>query len=183
MIYILSDDNYFALGIIGFFQNAGKKSSRISVYDIDNTEFYKDDIIILSINNYILTENILKQLSRVKIRVIMFLEIRKNFDLTMIGGWGICTKRASPQRILQSITMKNKNDIKSLSPCQSIILKYFSLGCPAEAISRDMNISVKTVSAHKLKGLRSLGLGDITPLFGLVFINIFKRNKMYSVYI
>jgi len=181
MVYLLTDDSYFALGIVSLPQLRNCVVTRIDAGDIGSFTYSPQDILFLAMSDLSLTKAVLKEVTQLKLEVFVFLNVRSDFKMIHLPKRIICTKRSSGS-VLNFIGKIRKNNLQTeLTQSQFSVLYAFSSGMNSEQISKKFNISEKTISSHKISALKKMGLEGINNMLLMFIIDVFQKDFNITV--
>lgn len=171
MITIISDDNYFVLGADALLKQSGYQVAIIDIHKLNYpVNSQQNDIILLSSNDRNLIHNVLLFAGIENRRVIQMIDGHTPSDM-----WadGVLSKKTAthefPRIIKYILNLKVKDCLKDLTLREVEIMDKLLKGKKNHAISREMRISEKTVSAHKLNALKKLGLTGLNSRAILIY--------------
>lgn len=176
MINIISDDSYFALGAEALLTQSGYQATIIDNQFLQSLKrsvnSQQDDIILLSSDNRNLTKKTLLFSVAADMRVIQLIAGNTPSD---IWADGILPKKTAihelPRIIKYILNLKAVGCLKGLTLREMKVMDELLKGKKNHAISREMQISEKTVSGHKLKALKKLGLTGLNSRAILIYGN------------
>lgn len=173
-VFVVTNDNYFYIGLKESLANRGLffiklKPSALNIEQLKASTsyntfiFYKTDrCLVLSL---FITPTIF--LGR-----LVFIQERGSVSIRhIIGKHTLLNAKANAEELFSAITIKMckdrmKRDIPSqLTERESMILGYTLNGMNADAISRFLRISRKTVYAHRRNGFIKLGGRNIFEIW------------------
>ncbi|HDT0776052.1 TPA: hypothetical protein QIC26_002130 [Klebsiella aerogenes] len=166
MIYVMSDDHYFALGVRAVFAGAGhaigvlpppgeKTQARIR-------ELGDADILLLAVENMMMLRLLLCQLSAKKTRIALFLKTVHGCE--HYTGYNGVIRRQVPVPLLISEVAKSvrhnrvRKVVNYLTFPQRFVLEGLVRGGSLSRIAGALHITEKRVYGHKTEGLARLGL-------------------------
>ncbi|AYM91145.1 TPA: LuxR C-terminal-related transcriptional regulator [Serratia fonticola] len=180
MITIISDDSYFVLGAQALLTHSGYQVATIDIHKLNRpVNSQQNDIILLSSNNRNLIHNVLLFAGVENRRVIQMIDGNTPSDM-----WadGVLSKKTAthefPRIIKYILNLKVKDCLKDLTLREVEIMDKLLKGKKNHAISREMRISEKTVSAHKLNALKKLGLTGLNSRAILIYGSYQNRLQM-----
>ncbi|QLK62945.1 hypothetical protein GE278_20280 [Enterobacteriaceae bacterium Kacie_13] len=181
MVYLLTDDSYFALGIVSLLKLRNCVVTRIDAEDIGSFTYLSQDTLYLAMSDLSVTKVVLKEVTHLTLEVFVFLNIRPDFKVFRFPKRVVCTKRIQTS-FLNSIDETWVNNFRTeLTTSQLSVLNAFSLGMNPKQISKKLNISQKTISSHKMSGSRKMGLEGVNDILLMNIINLFKKDLIPSV--
>lgn len=168
MVIIISDDMYFTVGAAEILHTAGHVVNIVDIYSLNNfaykTDLCRDDIILMAASDKELIDRIFVIALAYNIKVV---SVEKDMLPTinpMLWTHGVIPKRIACHELANTIRLaKNINTVcKSVLTLREMeVMNELLKGKNVHAISTTMRISEKTVSAHKLRALKKLGLTKI----------------------
>ncbi|MDQ9129895.1 LuxR C-terminal-related transcriptional regulator [Serratia fonticola] len=174
MIHIISDDDYFALGAESLLTQAGYQVNILGAQLLLNFDQLgyspQDDAILLSSDNRILTRNTLLHAMAADMRVIQTVDGNISSDKWADGILPKKTARHELPRIIRYILQRKVKDwLLDLTLREMEIMDQLLKGKSNHIISKEMRISEKTVSNHKMKVLKKLGLTGLNSRAILIY--------------
>lgn len=166
MIYVMSDDHYFSLGVRAVFDIAGH-AVRILPSPGEETparirELGDNDILLLAVENMMVLRLLLRQLAAKKNRIALFLKTAH--DGEHHAGFNGVIRRQIPAPALISEVAKSvrhnrvRKVVKYLTFPQRYVLEGLVRGGSLSRIASALHITEKRVYGHKTEGLARLGL-------------------------
>jgi hypothetical protein len=167
MIYIMSEDRFFAEGVISQFSTIDQKIVSLPFSPDHYLETAKQitcgDTLLLAIEYLDIVGDFIQHLTNRAVRICLFLDYPgKYYHLTFKAN-GIIPRNIDRQYLLPAISQTLKNGGlthlgNKLTPAERHIMDKLSKGIRPHRVAKELNISVKTVCAHKKKGLERIGL-------------------------
>lgn len=187
MIKIISDDSYFALGAEALLLQSGYQTAIMDAQLLLNLdqpiESQQDDVILLSSDNRNLTKATLLFAVAADLRVIQSVAGNISSDKWIDG---ILPKKTAihefPRIIKYILRRKVKDWMKGLTLREMEVMGKLLKGKSNHAVSKEMLISEKTVSSHKLSALKKLGLTGLNSRAMLIYgdyHNMLQRRRYY----
>lgn len=175
MIYLLSDNNYFALGVKALLLSKGYAVKQIDEEAITDADVDSSNTLILSVSDLSVMRKILRCARNLK--VIVFLDVRRDFRHFHLGNWTICSRRDAGMisGILKCYHYSDAHQYLTFS--QKGILLQLSTGKTIGQVAKEMSISEKTVSAHKIHGLLKLGINRSNRMLLAVLYMIIVESR------
>ncbi|EAW1474572.1 LuxR family transcriptional regulator [Salmonella enterica subsp. enterica serovar Thompson] len=172
MIYIISDDDFFSLGILDTLIQS-KTFTEIKINSYDFQLFQETDIIIMYTLNLNKTAQILAASLMRNFKIIY--AINKGIKInTKNDHWKNFDKNTNILNHLYSLTKKkpiNKMTAQSLSRQEENVFDGLLKGKRAVQIAQELGIQPKTVSTHKKNALRKFNISNSHYLSLLTYIH------------
>ncbi|WP_025121473.1 MULTISPECIES: LuxR C-terminal-related transcriptional regulator [unclassified Serratia (in: enterobacteria)] len=184
MIYAISEDNFFTIGLLSTLYAVNIEVKHINICDFHNIIVNNDDIILLCthslIHNRILNQIVDNTISR----VIYFVDAdiyKHNFTLHCRG---VISKKLAQHELINflNILLNNERSITSISLSKSEvrIMNMLAQEKDAHMIGRLLKISAKTVFTHKLNALHKMGFHHLNSRGVLLYESIFQTRVSRS---
>lgn len=177
MIYIMSDDDFFSLGVWSVFNNSGEYIS-ILPFSLDSWQRQFDmlnnnDILLLAVEFMDLTGQMYQYLSMKDIRVCLFINNAHGYEY-FTGHHGIVSRRIPASMIIEAVCRAVKKNALSritdkLTPSERLVMDYLSNGVSVSRIAEFLNVTEKTVYNHKKQAIHRMGINKL-------------RNKAILIY-
>lgn len=182
MIYLACDDNYFSLGIAALFDAINKSVTVINVnVDGDSVvipELTREDTLILAAERTNTLTPLLMSARSQGTRTLLVMDNASERTLANINQWSksVLSKRMPPDCLPQLLeaSFVHLKDLSCLTAREMNIMGSLAMGKTPCRISSELNISVKTIFAYKLKALKKLGLNHLNARSLLIFSMIFQ---------
>jgi DNA-binding CsgD family transcriptional regulator len=167
MIYIMSEDWFFAEGVANLFKEEGQQIGVLPFspqnYMVEIERLQYGDTLLLAIEYFDLIGNIIRHLANRAIRFCLFLDNIGNYCQQTFKENGVIPKNIMPQHLIPAISKTLNNGglvflAEKLTPAERHIMDRLSSGMRPDGIASELNISVKTVCAHKKNSLARIGL-------------------------
>lgn len=186
MMNIISDDSYFALGAEALLTQSGFQvailNSQLPLSIKCATGFQQDDVILLSSDNRNLTIDTLLYAMAADIRVIKSVAGNIPSDKWIDGVLPKKTAIHEFPRIMKYILRRKVEDwVQDLTLREIEVMGKLLKGKSNHAVSKEMLISEKTVSSHKLNALKKLGLTGLNSRAILIYGSyhaLFQRKNV-----
>lgn len=175
-IRIITEDYYFFLGIKAHLCDKGAQVSKIDFCELQRyaeCDFKKNDILIFNTSKYIDEFLFIISMSTFPGRIIFIPADNKMRRNLSFRKYVSLNSRTSIDNILSEITRSN-DDLPSLDIIkdeltrrEKVILIHTINGMDVQTIGEQLNISIKTVYAHRRNALQKLGgrnLFEIWPV-------------------
>lgn len=159
MLYLLSDDNFFAIGLISICQKKGRKMTQLDEKDIAIINYSLGDTVFIATNNRAMLVRVMKSIEPFKLRVFLFPDLPKGLKPLSILSWSICSRRISPSEFTSILDLKHWEYTLQLTRLQFLVLHSIYRGENYLSIANNMECSLKMISAHKRKALERFGEG------------------------
>nr|WP_219826142.1 LuxR C-terminal-related transcriptional regulator [Scandinavium goeteborgense] len=173
-IYLFSDDHYFSVGISRLLQ---KENITVNVCLWERWEpvfllqkVIPGDILLLDGRGAEFTRRSISfPLNQRIARIFIFYDSEKGL-LPVFARWQHGPRTMSPEYLRDALiglyrqTMLQEYCPGWLTTRESQVLSRIYDYSPCYRIARDLSISIKTISAHKIRALRKMGVGSIHEL-------------------
>jgi DNA-binding CsgD family transcriptional regulator len=173
-IYLFSDDRYFSAGIIRLLQ---KENITVSACPWERweppflqKEVFAGDILLLDGSGPEFTRRSIGfPLNQRVAKIFIFYDCEKGL-MPVFSRWQHGPRNMSPAGLRDAlIRLYHQPMLQEYCPGwlttrESQVLSRIYDYLPSHRIARDLSISVKTISAHKIKALRKMGVGSIHEL-------------------
>lgn len=187
MIKIISDDSYFALGAEALLSQSRFQTEVMDAQLLMNLNqpvgFQQGDVILLSSDNRNLTKVTLLFAVAADLRVIQSVAGNVSSDKWIDGVLPKKTAIHEFPRIIKYILQRKVEDwMKGLTLREIEVMGKLLKGKSNHAVSKEMLISEKTVSSHKLNALKKLGLTGLNSRAILIYgdyHNMLQRRRYY----
>lgn len=185
MINIISDDQFFLLGAMETLRLSGRPVRAIDIEQVNNLDtlsFGVDEMILISSENDVLINNTLLLAYACGIKVISVLDDASGLETNQSWAYGVISKKTRLPNFTKSIDAIVGNNIHWLAGFtlrEMEVMNELLKGKSTQMISREMVISQKTVSAHKVNALKKMGLSRLNAhaitVYGL-YKNILQQR-------
>jgi DNA-binding NarL/FixJ family response regulator len=166
MIYVISDDYYFSLGVQTVFAETDQ-NIRIIPYSDDDwipqiRQLTDTDILLLAVENTAVLRIILRMLSAKRTRVSLFLKNISSSD-EFIRQTGVIRRQIPVESLIKDVTQAIRHNgarkvVNHLTFSQRFVLESLTRGSSLSKIAETLHISEKMVYGHKSNALNRLGL-------------------------
>ncbi|MCK6964513.1 hypothetical protein [Enterobacter bugandensis] len=166
MVYVMSDDYYFSLGIQAVYAETGRDIGIIPCTcedDLRRTGRLSDtDTLLLAIENMDVLHRVLVLLSARKTRVALFLKmVRGCEEYTRLNG--VIRRQIAPSALFRDVTRsvrfnRVRKAVTGLTFPQRFVLERLVRGRSHLSIAGELRVSGKSVYGYKNAGLARLGL-------------------------
>ena len=182
MIYLASDDRYFILGVETIFCALNKIVTIISLNDEGETtdipDLTCDDTLILAVEHTSTLTQLLTWARRNGTRTLLLMDNASQRTLENINLWSqrVLSKKMPLDNLPQFVEtgFAYLKDLSFLTAREINIMGSLATGKTPHRISRELNLSVKTIFSHKLSALKKLGLNHLNARSLLIFGKIFQ---------
>lgn len=177
MIYIMSDECFFSLGVKAIFNSAGED---IAILPFATTGWCQqfanlgnDDILLLAVESTDLAGRILNFLSGKEIRICLFVKITCGYEY-FTGHHGIVSRCIPPSMVIFAVRRAvSKNALRhiteKLTPSERLVMDNLSNGMSVAKIAQFLNVKEKQVYNHKKQAINRMGISML-------------KNKAVSIY-
>ncbi|HGM5491311.1 TPA: response regulator transcription factor [Serratia fonticola] len=187
MIYIISDDNYFSLGAEEIFLSAREKVTTINANShkdkLRTLSFTSSDVLILSVENAEIITLMLAIARFSSSKVLFVVDNTSERTMININSWsqGVLSKKTPTHLFARvvDIDMSYLKAVPLLTLRETCVMNYLAQGKTPYKISKELNISIKTVCAHKISALRKLGLNHLNARSVLIYERIFQGTPRH----
>lgn len=181
MIYVITEDNYFAIGIIAILNNAGITVNHVGIQEFNALDDNVDhnDIILLCAQSRTDSLALTRLAKRTDGKVIFFIDIAAEIKAFKFLYKGVISKKSPKEELIELISIavrKNREHAIHLSKQETIVMDLLAQQQTAYRIARRLNLSEKTVGAHKVNALRKLGLHHLNARSVLLYERIFQTR-------
>lgn len=174
-IYLFSDDNYFSLGLqhLLHFQNRTLYVHSWSTYNASLThkKFRHGDTVFLdTCSSQFIEKSIGSPIINCKVQVVLLYDFNKSIP-AVFQRYLKLPKSTSVNRLLGMLSEIDTTDHGldfcpgGLTARESIIIQRLYQQASYQDIARELDISHKTVSAHKINAFRKLGVRHFSQLY------------------
>lgn len=175
-INIVSDDCYFALGAEALLTQSGFQVAIIDSqlrFSLNRPAgFQQDDVILLSSDNRNLTKDTLLYAVAADVRVIQSVAGNISSDKWIDGILSKKTAAHEFPHIMKYILQRKVEEwLIELTLRETEVMDKLLKGKSNHAVSKEMQISEKTVSSHKLSALKKLGLSGLNSRAIVIYGN------------
>ncbi|MGL5389652.1 MAG: helix-turn-helix transcriptional regulator [Serratia sp. (in: enterobacteria)] len=182
MIYLASDDRYFILGVETLFCALKKPLTIIPLNEVGETvvipALTHDDTLILAVEQTHTLTRLLTWARRHDARALLLMDNASERTLDNITQWsqGVLSKKMPLVSLPLCVEAGNAHlkDLSFLTAREINIMGSLATGKTPYRISRELNLSVKTIFSHKLSALKKLGLNHLNARSVLIFGKIFQ---------
>ncbi|CAI1657645.1 LuxR C-terminal-related transcriptional regulator [Serratia fonticola] len=181
MIYVITEDNYFAAGIMAILTNADIHASHVSINEFnvldDNVDH--NDIILLCAQSRTDSLALTRLAKRTDGKVIFFIDTTLKIKTLNFSYKGVISKKSLKEELIELISIavrKNRESAVYLSRQEKIVMDLFAQQQDAYHIARRLNLSEKTVGAHKVNALKKLGLHHLNARSVLLYEHVFQTR-------
>lgn len=169
MIYIMSDDGFFSLGVASVFNSAGEEiitvpfEPQIWQQQLDRVE--RGDVLLLAIACMRIARHILQYLSVRESKVCLFVNNTCGYEY-FTGHNGMVSRRIPTSMTIAAVQRAvNKNALRriteKLTPSERLIMDNLSNGISVSNIAKNLQVTEKNVYRHKTKAMHRMGIGKL----------------------
>lgn len=191
MIYLATDDRYFSLGVKAMFSTMYKKVTVLDLTvvpatDIALTLSHTDTLILAVEHSDTLTWLLIAARSRGS-NVLLIMDNACERDLPEAG---LLRARILPKKMpidffpqLFKAGVVNLKDLSFLTTQEMNVMQDLANGKSPCRIAKELDLSVKTISAHKFSAIRKLGLSHLNSRSILIFkllFDGFKKSRLQN---
>lgn len=180
MIYLASDDSFFTLGAEYFFSAENKKVTVVDVNigkeKLSTINFTDEDILLIAIEQADVINTLLTVARTHDTKVLLVMDNASNNTLNTSSQWSqsvLCKKM--PLKVLLELLEADFTYLKDLfflTRQEIKIMRALTTGKTPYNLSRELNLSVKTICCHKVNALRKLGLNHLNARSLMIFDKI-----------
>jgi len=191
MIYIMSDEGFFSLGVRSVFKSAGDEIS-ILPYSLNTWQrqldiLDNDDILLLAVEFMDLAGQIFQYLSRREIRICLFINNSEGYEY-FTGHHGIVSRRIPASMMIDAVRRAVKKNAlnhitEKLTPSERLVMDNLSNGVSVSEIAQYLNVTEKKVYHHKKQAINRMGINKLKNKALLIYscINHQVPEKMIGV--
>ncbi|UHM93627.1 helix-turn-helix transcriptional regulator [Rahnella victoriana] len=186
MLYIFSDDFYFSRGAAAMLSEKGVQACAIHTTDLQYfCEFHPlchTDVIIVTFGDVPMMATVLNLARKNKVRVVFVMNIRQSAEPRLLWEQGILSKNLTKGVFMSALATALTAPVRLLSELTSLeqnVLDELLAGKDGACVSAKMQLSIKTVSRHKLSALRKLGLHNLNSR-AIVLYGKYRQVQLYK---
>lgn len=181
MIYLASNDSYFTLGVTALFSSINTEVG-IILFNEDGLailpKLTHDDTLILAIERAETLTQLLTSARTQGAKALLIMDNASERTMKNINQWsrGVLSKKMPLDSLPQFIEANcaHLKDLSFLTAREINIMGSLATGKTPYGISRELNLSVKTIFTHKISALKKLGLNHLNARSLLIFSKIFQ---------
>lgn len=166
-VIVISDDRYFSMGAYYILEG----SHSVFIHDensakLINFNYVHNAVVLISVNSSMLFLDIVCNINQLTNRVFVVTENNRCTRMQSASIYQLVNKRLSAimlNRMVSEVDVLCFPKI-SLSERERKILHLILNGMSSNRISIELDISIKTVSSHRVNALRKLGLKKINQI-------------------
>ncbi|MNG55531.1 Transcriptional regulatory protein UhpA [compost metagenome] len=184
-IHSISDDGFFSLGCEAIFNINGYKLNSIpperSWLAELNEEIGEGDIVLVTMGSHLRTQKVLERLSCIGAEVMLFIDLPGKTFSSVSWMRGFLSKKIPISLLLPSfetISFHTGNKTKLLTQREKEVMEEILKGQSFKQISETLNISLKTVYAHRRNSLKKIGLGHASSFSFVGYQNYIANNSI-----
>lgn len=182
MIYLAADDRYFALGVEAIFQGLNQPFTLLPLNETGEIGFIPTlthrDTLILAVEQADTLTRLLTWARQHHTRALLIMDNTSTRTLENITQWtqGVLSKKMPLTNLPLCVEggFAHLKDLSFLTARERSIMRALATGKTPLRISRELNLSVKTIFSHKLSALKKLGLNHLNARSVLIFGKIFQ---------
>lgn len=187
MLYIFSDDFYFARGAAAMLAEKGIQASAIHTTALRHfCEFpplCHTDVIIVTFGDVSMMVSVLNLARKYKVPVVFVMNIRQAAEPRLLWEQGILSKNLTRDVFMSALATALAAPVSLLSELTMLeqeVMDELLAGKDGACVSAKMQLSIKTVSRHKLSALRKMGLHNLNSRAIVLYgkyrqVQLFKR--------
>lgn len=179
MIYIFSDDSYFSLGAHSLLRGNGYPTKIIDIAMLSKVTFESNDSVLLSVDDVHLIDKIYLLASSSGTNIVNMVrgDVISQYcdDAPMPSFLSKKSKLSELVSFLESVNNKKNKITYNLTIREIEIMNELLKGKSNHKVSKELQISEKTVSGHKLSALKKLGLSGLNSR-ALVIYGNYRSN-------
>lgn len=181
MVNIISDDIYFSLGLSEILNQQGIENSIIHIDSMSGVEQEKqcNDIVFLCAGNNGIALKMINMACAMSSNVILVLDMLPVNTVSNAWQCEIISKKISFDLINEfSTDISNVKKLirPTLTKKELMVMSALSKGITMAKLSGDMCLSRKTISSHKINGLKKLGLNPRNIHSLAIYREMFQRG-------
>ncbi|HBE9181139.1 TPA: hypothetical protein KNH08_004065 [Serratia fonticola] len=182
MIYIISEDNFFTLGLVCTLKQSGIVATYLSLDDLSINKDYisRSDIVLTCTQSREYSQALTHRLKELDAKIIYFIDIALEKGKLSIDHHGLLSKKTKRQELIDFLrNMHNRSRINTIvfSGRETVIMDLLAEQKDAFRIAKLLNLSVKTVFAHKLNAIKKMGTSHLNARSILLYERIFKTER------
>ncbi|WP_434636177.1 LuxR C-terminal-related transcriptional regulator [Klebsiella sp. I138] len=186
MIYIMSDEDYFSLGVKSVFNNAGEEvvvlpfASEAWQQQFDVLE--RGDILLLAVDFMGLARRIFQSLAGREIKICLFINNACGYEY-LTGHHGIVSRRIPISMMIAAVHRAVKNNsllsiTEKLTPSERLVMDNLANGVSVSQIAHNLQVTEKKVYSHKTKAIHRMGIYKLKNkavlIYGCISLNGFE---------
>lgn len=180
MIYFISEDNFFTLGLISTLREVNIKARHINIYDFHNITVNNGDIILLCAHSRAHNQMLSRIVDKTKGRVIYFVDADIDKHSFIMNSRGIISKKLTQDELINLLSslLRNERTIisVSLSKNEVMVMNMLAQEKNAHMIAKILKISAKTVFTHKLNAVNKMGFKHLNSRSVLLYESVFQTR-------
>ncbi|WP_261147768.1 LuxR C-terminal-related transcriptional regulator [Serratia fonticola] len=184
MIYVISEDNYFSIGLMAMFDYQEISATLINIDSFYDFDIGKQDIILLCTHSRANSQMINQLVFNSNSRIIYFVDEDIDKLTFRLNGKSVISKKLSGEQAIAAINniyVNNRYSSNiSLSQKETLVMNLLVKQKNAHSIAKMLNISMKTVFAHKLNALHKMGFGHLNACSVLLYERVFQDRFEYE---
>lgn len=180
MIYAISEDNFFTIGLAFTLSEVNIEVTHISIYDFSKITVKKDDIVLLCAHSRTHNQMLSQIVAKTIARVIYFVDADLEKHGFILNCRGVISKRLAQKELvdlLHSLIRHERTIITiSLSKNEVMVMNMLVQEKNAHLIAKILKISAKTVFAHKLNALSKMGFKHLNSRSVLLYESVYQTR-------
>lgn len=179
MVYIISDDTYFSLGLSEILNQQKVVNIIVNADSYHNVEqdMKYGDVVFLSTDNDDIAWSLLNMCNVMGLKLILVLDMLSVNTISNAWECELLSKKVSVE-IITKLTITRDGIEKESKPVltkqELRVMSALSNGTTAAKLSGDMCLSIKTISAYKISALKKMGLNPQSTRSIVIYRNIFQ---------
>jgi DNA-binding CsgD family transcriptional regulator len=184
-IHSISDDGFFSLGCEAIFHINGYKLNNIpperSWLAELSEEIDEGDIVLVTMGSHLRTQKVLERLAYLGADVMLFIDLPVKKYTSVSWMRGFLSKKIPISLLLPSfetMSFHKGNKTNLLTQREKEVMEAIMKGQSFKQISEALNISLKTVYAHRRNSLNKIGLRHASSFSYVGYQNYIANNSI-----
>lgn len=178
MIYVISEDNIFAIGLMATLEDAGMRAFHTNAEGFDEVMNFvtERDIILFCAESRPCSFTLAKLAQRTQGKVVSFIDTVTNENIVKFNSICVMSKKISKKCFINSIkSLADGHVIKCihLTEQEKSVMDLFAQQKGVPRIARILNLSHKTVSGHKSNALHKMRLNHLNARSVFLYETVF----------
>ncbi len=181
MIYVITEDNYFAMGLMAILENADINANHISIDEFNSLAdtVEHNDIILLCAHSRTNSLALSRLAKKTDGKVIFFIDTTSEIKALTFSYKGVISKKSPTEELIEQINTlvrKNRTNAIYLSRQETIVMDLLAKQQDVYRIAQQLKLSSKTIFSHKVNALKKLGLDHLNARSVLLYERIFQTR-------
>lgn len=178
MIYVISEDNFFAIGLMATLEDAGMLAFHTNAEGFGKAMSFvtERDIILFCAESRPCSFTLAQLAQRTKGKVVSFIDTVTNENIVKFNSICVMSKKISKKRFIDSIkSLEDGHIIKCiyLTEREKRVMNLFAQQEGVPRIARILKLSQKTVSGHKSNALHKMRLNHLNARSVFLYETVF----------